>query len=172
MTQGSKKSFLERFDSVLSAALVALMLLLVLAIVWQVLSRYILNTPSSVTEELARFSLIWVSLLGASYAYRHRMHLGLSILTEKLTGKSKLYADSAVLFFVSVFAVSVMIIGGGQLVLLTWELNQRTAVMGLPMAVIYSVIPISGALIVAYSLDLAAKLYTANKENEMGNEHE
>ena len=32
---------------------------------WQVISRYLLAAPSSWTEEVARFLMIWVTFLGA-----------------------------------------------------------------------------------------------------------
>lgn len=173
-----RKRTLIWLDRMLSSVLIMLMALLVLSIVWQVLSRYIINVPSSVTEELARFSLIWTSLLGASYAYRQRMHLGLNVITEKLTGNTKHYAGFAVLCVVVVFAVSIMVVGGGRLVLLTLELSQKTAVMGLPMALIYSVIPLSGVLIVLYSLDMAVDMraekdgFDKNNKTKKELEHE
>jgi TRAP-type C4-dicarboxylate transport system permease small subunit len=46
----------------------------------------------------------------------------------------------------------VLVIGGGNLVMLTWELKQYSAVLGLPIAFVYSVIPITGVLICFYAL--------------------
>ena len=152
------KQVLARIDRLLAAMLISLMAVLVLSILWQVLSRYVAGSPSSVTEELARFALIWTALLGASYGVRHRMHLGLNLFTEKLQGNAKRYAELSMLAAVAIFALCIMIIGGGRLVLLTWELNQTTAVTGLPVAIVYSVIPISGVLIVLYVVDFANDL--------------
>lgn len=42
-------------DRVIAAFSVAVMLALVVCVVWQVFSRYILNQPSTLTDELARF---------------------------------------------------------------------------------------------------------------------
>ena len=53
-------------DRVIAAFSVAVMLALVVCVVWQVFSRYILNQPSTLTDELARFLMIWVGLLGAA----------------------------------------------------------------------------------------------------------
>jgi TRAP-type C4-dicarboxylate transport system permease small subunit len=50
------------------------------------------------------------------------------------------------------FALTVLVLGGGALVQLTWELEQTTAVLGIPMAWVYIVLPVSGLLIVIYSL--------------------
>ena len=56
---------------------------------------------------------------------------------------------------VLIFAVLVLMVGGGNLVMLTWELKQYSAVLGLPIAFVYSVIPISGFLISFYAVALA-----------------
>ena len=50
--------------------LIAAMTLLVVDVVWGVLTRYVGGEQASWTEELARFLLIWVSLLGGSLPKR------------------------------------------------------------------------------------------------------
>ena len=50
----------------LEKILATLMGLLVIDVIWQVSTRFILNNPSSFTDELARFLLIWLGLLGAA----------------------------------------------------------------------------------------------------------
>ena len=71
-------------DKVLTTFLISLMALIVLVVTWQVVTRFLMSTPSSVTEELARFLLIWIGVLGSSYALRTRAHLGIDILSTKL----------------------------------------------------------------------------------------
>ncbi|WP_316931840.1 TRAP transporter small permease [Parabacteroides distasonis] len=51
---------------------------------WQVLSRYILVSPSSVTDELAGYLLIWVGLLGAAYVSGKNEHLAIDLLLQHL----------------------------------------------------------------------------------------
>ena len=60
------------------------MIAIVTVVCWQVFSRFILRAPSSYTEELARFLLIWIGVLGASYAYRTKAHLGLDLFYQKM----------------------------------------------------------------------------------------
>lgn len=50
-----------------------------------------------------------------------------------------------------VFAAAVMVFGGGRLVMITWQLNQISPALGLPMAVVYSVVPLSGALLLLFA---------------------
>lgn len=137
--------------------LIVLMALLVLDVLWQVITRFILSNPSSFTEELSRFLLIWIGLLGAALAYKDSMHLGLDILTKDLTGKKKLYSDLLVHVLVAIFAIVVLIVGGGNLVSLTLSLNQVSASMGILMGYVYVALPLSGALILLYSMDFVVR---------------
>ncbi|MFC1776057.1 TRAP transporter small permease [Pseudomonadota bacterium] len=139
-------------DTVLRNVLVILMVALVAAVSWQVISRYGFSSPSSWTEEVARFLLIWIGVLGAAWAFRTGVHLGLDVLPKKLTGKPAFALKLFTLLMVVGFSVTVLIIGGGSLVALTWELKQYSAVLGLPIAFVYSVIPTTGVLICFYAI--------------------
>ncbi len=127
------------------------MALLVLDVLWQVFTRFILRDPSSFTEELARYLMIWVGLLGASYAAGKKMHLAVDLLPTKLTGKRKHYLQIIIEGLTIAFALSVLVVGGIRLVWVTFFLGQISAAMQIPLGVIYLVVPISGLLIIFYS---------------------
>ena len=57
----------EKIDSFLEKALILIMSLMVVNVLWQVFSRYLLTNPSSFTDELARYLMIWIGVLGAAY---------------------------------------------------------------------------------------------------------
>lgn len=71
----------------LEKILIVLMAVIVIDVSWQIFTRFVLRDPSSFSEELAGFLLIWIGLLGASYALYTRVHLGIDILTAKLEVK-------------------------------------------------------------------------------------
>lgn len=159
------KTMTKILDAVLTRALIVLMLCLVGSVLWQVISRYVFASPSSWTEEVARFLLIWISLLGAVYAFRTGMHLGLDVLPKKLDGRAAELLKWFTLGLVLLFSSTVLVVGGGSLVSLTWELKQYSAVLGLPMAFVYSVIPVAGLLICFYAL-------AAVGDNDIGKPHD
>lgn len=138
-------------DKTLKAALAILMTAMVASVVWQVLSRYLFVVPAAWTEELARFLLIWIGMLGAAYAYRQGSHLGIDLLATKLDelGKQRLHRIVHAVCFL--FAACVLVIGGWSLMSMTWELKQYSAAMGLPIAYVYAVIPASGALMCLFA---------------------
>jgi TRAP-type C4-dicarboxylate transport system permease small subunit len=139
-------------DKALAGTLILLMTAMVLTVTWQVCTRFILRQPSSITEELARFLLIWIGLLGASYALRNKAHLGIDVLAARLTGVKRRAVEILAYYSIIVFAFFVMIIGGLRLVQLTFALNQISAAMGVKMGYVYLVIPLSGLLIMYYSM--------------------
>lgn len=146
-------------DSLLKMALVVLMITLVLSTTWQVVSRYLLGDPSSWTEELARFALIWSGLLGAVYAYRTHAHIGIDLLAGKLAAGNRKVLDIFITLSVIVFALFVIVVGGANLVLVTVLLEQTSAALGWQMAWVYSILPISGMWIIWYALvDLIARV--------------
>jgi len=139
-------------DAFIEKLLMLLMLCIVLSVTWQVLSRYLLQSPSSVSEEIARFLLIWISLIGAVYCYRTKAHLGLNILTNKMLAKQQKIAAIFSHLMVFVFSGLVLVLGGVHLVELSFQPIQISPALGLPMGFIYSVLPISGLLLCFYSM--------------------
>ena len=147
------QSVLKKLDSVLAFILMILMATIVIDVTWQVLSRFIVGNPSSVTEEIARFLLIWIGLLGAAYAFRMHSHLGLDLFTAKMEPSRRHAAEifSQVMSFI--FAAWVMVYGGISLVKLQFDLGQTSAALEINMGYVYSVIPLAGVLICIYAID-------------------
>ncbi len=147
------QKIIDRITKYLKYFLMGLMALIVLDVSWQIFTRFILQNSSSWTEEMARFLLIWIGVLGASYALKTKAHLGIDIFTYKLTGVKKQVVEILVYTFVVLFAFFIMIIGGIRLVYLTFQLNQISASIGIKMGYIYLVLPISGFLVIMYSIE-------------------
>lgn len=139
-------------DYCIEKLLTLLIVSIVLIVCWQVLSRYLLHSPSSVSEEVARFLLIWISLIGAVYCYRTKAHLGLDILTNKLAEKQQKIATIFAHLMVLIFSAFVLVIGGIRLVQLSFNPIQISPTLGLPMGYLYCVLPFTGLLFCFYSL--------------------
>ena len=139
-------------DKALAVFLIFLMSMMVLTVTWQVISRFIVKSPSSFTEELARFLLIWIGLLGASYALRTKAHLGIDILPKYLKCLQRKLLLLLIYLLIIAFSLFVMVIGGFRLVDLTFTLDQTSAAMGIRMGYVYSVLPLSGLIMIYYSV--------------------
>ncbi|MAZ27729.1 MAG: TRAP transporter permease DctQ [Cytophagaceae bacterium] len=141
-----------KLDKILGAFLVFLMAMIVLAVLWQVFSRYVLQAASSFTEEVARYLLIWIGILGAAYASGQQDHLAINILPPKLSPANRIKLRIGINILIILFSILALIIGGGNLVYVNYELGQYSAALGLPLGFVYMVLPISGVLIVFYKV--------------------
>ena len=137
-------------DNALGWALAAMMGLAVLNVIWQVFTRFVLGNPSSFTDELARYLLIWVGLFGAAYATGKRAHLAIDLLRTSLSGRALHWHGIAMIVIVGLFALFVMVIGGAKLVSLSFLLGQTSAALKVPLGVVYLALPASGVLIMVY----------------------
>jgi len=106
----------EKIDKVLEGFLVLIMSVLVIDVLWQVASRYVLNSPSSFTDELAGFLLIWVSLFGAAYVTGKKEHLAIDLMLQKADPERKKLLEIIINLCVFLFGLFVMVIGGTWLV--------------------------------------------------------
>jgi TRAP-type C4-dicarboxylate transport system permease small subunit len=144
----------KALDKTLELLVTVSMGVLVVDVVWQVITRYVLKHPSSWTEELATFLMIWVGLLGASVALNRGAHLGIDYLVVKLSRQKALCVSLFVFAVITAFSLLVMVVGGAQLVHRTLVTNQVSPALGLKMGYVYLAIPISGFFLVVYSLEL------------------
>lgn len=135
----------------LEFTLILLVVLISLIVLWQVFTRFVLNDPSSYTEELSRYLLIWISLLGGAYITGKKVNLAIDILPSKLKSPALQYLNIFIYSIILLFAGSVMIYGGMDLVLLNFELQQKSASLQINIAYIYSIVPLSGIMICTYS---------------------
>lgn len=139
-------------DKILAAFLLVLMVRLVVDVSWQVASRYILKEPSSFTDELARFLLIWLGMIGAAYGLGQRVHLAIDLVMVNKTHRFQRRLRRFIHLLIFLFSVSVLIYGGGGLVKITFVLEQTSSALGLSLGWVYLAIPLSGVLTCIYAV--------------------
>ncbi|MRT93981.1 TRAP transporter small permease [Ancylomarina sp. 16SWW S1-10-2] len=145
-------TFKNQLDRILEKILISLMCILVLDVLWQVLSRYALAAPSSFTDELAGFLLIWVGLLGAAYVAGQKEHLAIDLLLQKSSPANQKRLVRFINVCIALFALSVMIIGGSWLVITRFQFQVNSAALQIPLGYIYLVLPLSGLITLYYSI--------------------
>jgi len=148
----------NKLDYFLGRFLVGLMAIMTLDVLWGVFTRYALGSQASWTEELARFTLIWIGVLGAAYASGQKMHLSIDLLSLKLSTLSQLWQERLIRILIILFAIGILIIGGGRLIYISHVLGQTSPALQVPMAIVYGVLPISGLLIVWYKTNEIIRL--------------
>ena len=125
----------------IAAVLLSAMTLLVL---YQVFTRYVLNSPAAFTEEIVRYLLIWTGFIGAAYAFSTRQHMALVLVRDRLSPNRKKVLMTAI--DVLILVLFVIIIGGTKLALSA--VKEYSALLGISRGLVYSMAPISGVFII------------------------
>ncbi|NOI65700.1 MULTISPECIES: TRAP transporter small permease [unclassified Vibrio] len=160
------KKLISVMDKSLSMFCVSLSSFLVICVVWQVFSRYVLNAPSTMTDEVARFLFIWVGLMGAAYTLGKKRHLAIDLISQKMEhNPHKQAVLHIVINLVSLFfAGIIMLYGGGSLMLKTLSTGQVSPALGIEMGLVYAAIPLSGFFMLIYLIeDLLNNISIINK---------
>jgi len=128
--QSNMKSLKKVLNKILEVVCIAIFAFITIIGLYQIITRYVFNAPSTVSEELLTFSFTWMALLAAAL---------------------------------------VLVYGGIEITKLTS--SQVTASLGVPMSYIYSVIPVTGVLIVTYNIINITELLSQDKvEKSIGRE--
>lgn len=141
------KNFMDVSLSYFTAFLLLAMTSLV---VWQVFTRYVINSPSVYTEELVRIFLIWSSFIGAAYAFGSRHHMSLVFLKESFTGNKQKAIYILIDVMVLVFALAVLIRGGYALAI--GASGTQTPILGISRKLVFMIAPLSGLIITFYQI--------------------
>ena len=141
-----------KVNKIIERFLVLILVGMVLNVIWQVFTRFFTSSPSAFTNELARYLMIWLGVLGAAYISGKQEHVAIDFFVKKLNNSLRRFIDRFVLLSILSFAFFVMIIGGINLVYITLKLEQYSPSLQIPLALVYSIIPISGLLIIFYKV--------------------
>lgn len=146
---------LERFrssvDKIVEWMLIVILGTMTLNVLWQVFTRFVLRDPSSYTEELARYLLVWLGLLGGAYAVGKKMHLAIDLVPMMVKGRKRIILEMIIQAAVFLFALCVVLIGGLNLVGITLTLRQISAALQIQLGYVYLALPVSGILMMFYS---------------------
>ena len=117
---------------------------------WQVFTRYVLQNPSSWSEELVSYLFAWASLLGASLVTGERGHMNIPILVEKLS--PSMQRPLGIFHEMVAFAFSLIILVYGGVQITQLAMGQMTSSLGVAVGVFYVVMPLCGVLNMIYTV--------------------
>lgn len=117
---------------------------------WQVFTRYVLQNPSSWSEELVSYLFAWMSLFGASIVVGERGHMNIPIVVERMGKKGRKFFAIFAEVIACVFAGVILVYGGIQITNLA--MGQMTSALGIPIGIFYVVLPLSGVLNIIYTI--------------------
>lgn len=141
--------------------LAVLMVGLVGVVFTQVLARYVIQSSVPWTEEVARYLLIYLTFVGAAVAVREHTHLRVDFLVVRL--------PQVVQRVVGIVMTLGLLVSGVLLVVYGYSYTERSLgtispAIGESIAWIYAVMPLAGALMVAYSIPSLHRQFTGTGE--------
>lgn len=108
-----------------------------LSVVWGVIARYIAPQPAAWSNELATIAFAWLVFLGAAAGVKRRLHVGVDLVTARLSPR----VQRIIAIVVAVFlAVTLAYIAWLATRLGLASLNRPTPVLRLPMTVVHAAV--------------------------------
>jgi len=143
-------SMKEIINRVSEWVMVIIITIMILAVCWQVLSRYVLSNPSGFTEELLRYSLIWLTMIGGAYAYGKGKHIAVTFATRKLSELNRKRLSVMTDFIVVLFVAIAFVYGG----FMTSQnaVGQVSAALRMPMQFLYLSLIVAGLIIIFHAI--------------------
>jgi TRAP-type C4-dicarboxylate transport system permease small subunit len=143
------KKIFDLLEAILENLAMIFLVFMTIIIIGQVFTRYFLNFTAAWSEEVALILMVWFGFIGIALGVKRRTHLAIEYFVSLLNDKAQTivfkYIDLTIIFFGAVLAYN-----GFKLVEVTKA--STMAGTGLPASTLYLMVPISGIMIVIYSL--------------------
>lgn len=136
------KKLNDHFEAYFAALLLSIMTILIF---FQVLSRFVFNAPLAWSEELARYVFIWTIYVSAALAVKEKEHIRVEIGLMIFKGKARKIANLVGNLIFIVFS-TILLKEGVFLVQMLSKHVQVSPALGLPMNLLYIIIPLGYGL--------------------------
>ena len=145
--------FIEKFEKFVACASVSVMAILVFV---NVIARFIFNSPLAVADEMSCYLFVLMSFMGTAIAARRKAHLGLTIVTDKLSPSAARKVQVLMYLIAAVFCLLIVIFGI-EMVMSQYALGQETATMQWPEWIYGLFVPVGAAFALLEFLSVAVK---------------
>ena len=140
----------KALDKILAALCIGLFGFLVLLVTWQVVTRFVFNNPSMISEELAKYCFVWLVLFGSAYVFGEKGHMAIEFIKDRFPPNLGRAAEILIEIVIIAFAALILVIGGIKTTALAW--TQLSAALQVPVGYLYAAIPASGIFIIFYCI--------------------
>jgi TRAP-type C4-dicarboxylate transport system permease small subunit len=137
---------------------------LTLLVLYAVFMRYVINAAPTWSEEIARYLMVWVSLLALGPAIRAHRHIGLSSLVSRLWKRYTPHAFFVADLFILAFFLVVLVAGISMTIFVA---GQRSPSANIPMWVAYMAVPAGALFMILETLILMVKKLIPQEREEV-----
>lgn len=139
-------AFIQWLDRNFEGAVAGTLMAAIVALIsTNVFMRYVLEASPSWGEELTLWTFVWFVWLAASYAFRHRKHVRITIFRDFLKKRGQLWLDIVVDLLILIF-LGVLVFECVKLINLPFVASQKSVVLGLPIPILYASAPVGASL--------------------------
>lgn len=131
-------------DKILEVACILIFGIMTILVVYQVVTRYVFQSPSSWSESVVTYGFIWLAMLGGAYVFGKRDHMAMTFVLDKFHGRVKTIIEMINELIIVLFGIGVLLIGGYAGAMK--QMTQADSILPITMGVIYIAIPIAEAL--------------------------
>lgn len=151
-----KQTWFNKFEIFFEWALVFCTSLMVLVVILQIFARYVLPWSPHWTEEVARFSFIYMVSIGAGLALKDNLYVNVTTFLDRFSPQKRIYMESVILCFI-IALMLVMFVSSFPLINIVKI--QISAALQINMALIYFSMMLLSFLVMLYAgLKLKEKL--------------
>ena len=138
------------FDKILEVLGIICLSIMTIMIVYQVVARYVFNSPSAISEALAQFLFVWMIMFGSAYVYGSLEHLTIDLLKDKFPPKMNMIVELVTNVCLFVFVLLVCVIGGWKYTF--GQKAQIDAALHISKAIMYFSVPFTGVITMYYAV--------------------
>jgi len=150
---------IDRMNTWVGKAASFLILVLIAVLIYEVLSRYLLNAPTKWSNEISQYLLTGVVMLGGGYCLAGREHVRVDVLYRNFSPRTRCVIE-ILTFLIVVTFVSAIVWKGGELCYDAWVQDKRSmTILELPLFPSMVLVPIGAFLIGLQSLGHALQSF-------------
>lgn len=138
------------FDKILEVLGIICLSIMTVMIVYQVVARYVFNSPSAISEALAQFLFVWMIMFGSAYVYGTLEHLTIDILKDKFPPRMNMIVEVITNICLFTFVLLICVIGG--YLYTTGQVKQIDAALHISKAIMYASVPFTGVITMYYAI--------------------
>lgn len=155
--------FLNKINSFIHGLAGVMLGIMTTLIIAQVFFRFVLRQPLSSSEELARYSMIWLVMLASTVLLKNRTHIAVTYFAE-LSPPGFQKVLRIISYACILVSCTVFLIFGYELMIKT--VNQISPASHISKAWVASAIPVFGFIGILYTLEHIIKEFKLDKETK------
>lgn len=138
------------FDKILEVLGIICLSIMTVMIVYQVVARYVFNSPSAISEAMAQFLFVWMIMFGSAYVYGTLEHLTIDLLKDKFPPRMNMIVEVITNICLFAFVLLICVIGGWKYT--TGQVKQIDAALHISKSIMYASVPFTGIITMYYAV--------------------